>query len=171
MLVAKCLKKMNRFHDYFVRALGILALVLVLIGFYNVVTRNISKTVGVQLSSNSMLELQVFLYNIIFMLGSVSAMHAGRHVRVDIFYDNMPTIAQKWINTLGYLLFTVPFALVIFRYSSVWAYKSWRVGEVSDDPGGLLLYPLKLLVPLTLVCIILQAVLEVIKIWSTPSES
>lgn len=140
------------------------ALSLVLIGFYNVLTRNLSSLIGVQLTSNSILELQIYLFNALFLLGCSVTMSVNKHVRVDIIYSTLSCRSKALIDLIGYLIFTIPFCLVSLRYALPWAYRSFNVFEVSDDPGGLPIYPLKAMIPTMLVLVLLQVVSECLKL-------
>ncbi|MFO7859360.1 MAG: C4-dicarboxylate ABC transporter substrate-binding protein, partial [Ectothiorhodospiraceae bacterium] len=57
-------------NDGIGRAVGWLAALLVIVGVVNVVGRYAGSFLGMQLSSNSLLEAQTYLYSLIFLLGA-----------------------------------------------------------------------------------------------------
>ncbi|OQX43198.1 MAG: C4-dicarboxylate ABC transporter substrate-binding protein, partial [Candidatus Sedimenticola endophacoides] len=68
------------------RSLSWLVLLMVLIGVYNAVTRKLSQTIGMDLSSNMYIEAQWYMFSIIFLWGGAYTLKHGGHVRVDILY-------------------------------------------------------------------------------------
>jgi TRAP-type mannitol/chloroaromatic compound transport system permease small subunit len=52
---------------------------------------------------------------------------------------------------------------LVFYYSAAMAARSLLTGEVSNDAGGLILWPAKMLLPLGFGLLLLQALSEVIK--------
>jgi TRAP-type mannitol/chloroaromatic compound transport system permease small subunit len=57
----------------------------------------------------------------------------------------------------------MPFAVFMAYISWPWFVESWSIQETSANAGGLLRWPVKLLLPLGFGLLILQAVSEVIK--------
>lgn len=62
-----------------------LTLLLVGIGFYNVAARYIGRFIGQNLSSNSWIELQWYIYSVIFFLIFAYNLRHDVNVRVDFF--------------------------------------------------------------------------------------
>lgn len=83
------------------------------------------------------IELEWHLFAAIFLLGAAYAYKNDQHVRVDVFYQNMPPIRKAWINLVGNLVFLLPWTIVVIYVSSKYTYQSWLVREISPDPGGL----------------------------------
>jgi TRAP-type mannitol/chloroaromatic compound transport system permease small subunit len=145
------------------RAAAWLALAMVLIGAFNAVARYLGRYIGVNLSSNAYLELQWYLFSMLFLLGAAWALRENAHVRVDVLYSRLSTRAQSLINILGTLLLLVPFSAFVLWVSSPVVRSSWRIREGSPDPGGLPRYPLKALILVCFALLLLQAVSELIK--------
>ncbi len=82
-------------------------------------------------------ESVTWMHAAVFMLGAAYTLQQEEHVRVDIFYRNLPPTRQAWVNLFGVLFFVIP--LTIFFVIESWDYvaASWRIREVSRDAGGL----------------------------------
>jgi TRAP-type mannitol/chloroaromatic compound transport system permease small subunit len=115
------------------------------------------------LSSNAWLEMQWYLFAAMVMLGTASALNRNEHVRVDILYGRASTRTQLWIDIFGALLFLLPATVLIGWLSWPMFLKSWQIGEMSLNAGGLLRWPVKILVPLGMALLTLQGLSEIIK--------
>ncbi|OQX34983.1 MAG: hypothetical protein B0D96_07965 [Candidatus Sedimenticola endophacoides] len=103
------------------RSLSWLVLLMVLIGVYNAVTRKLSQTIGMDLSSNMYIEAQWYMFSIIFLWGGAYTLKHGGHVRVDILYSRARLRIKAWIDILGTLLFLMPLSLLIIWVSLPYA--------------------------------------------------
>jgi TRAP-type mannitol/chloroaromatic compound transport system permease small subunit len=140
-----------------------LVLLMVLIGAFNAVARYLGRYMGVSLSSNAYLELQWYLFSIIFLLGAAYALREDAHVRVDVIYGRVSARARSIINIAGTIVFLIPFCVFLLWVSSPVIRASWRVREGSPDPGGLPRYPLKAMIIVCFALLLLQAISELIK--------
>ena len=131
-------------------------LALVLIGSGNAIARYVGKFSGVQLSSNLYLELQWYLFSLLFLLGAARTLQRDAHVRVDIFYGRLNPRAKAWLDLMGTLLFMIPFCGLLIWSSLPTVYHSWQSLEMSPDPGGLARYPIKTLLPVAFTLLLLQ---------------
>ena len=115
------------------------------------------------ISSNAWLEIQWYMFGAVVMLGASYTLKRNEHVRVDIVYANVSTRRQIGIDIFGFILFMLP-ATVIMTYLS-WPifYNSWAQGEVSANAGGLIRWPVKILLPLGFFLLSLQGISELIK--------
>jgi TRAP-type mannitol/chloroaromatic compound transport system permease small subunit len=145
------------------RAAAWLALVMVLVGAFNAVARYLGRYVGVNLSANVYLELQWYLFSMLFLLGAAWALRENAHVRVDVMFARLSERGQSLINILGTLLLLVPFCTFVLWVSVPVVRSSWIIREGSPDPGGLPRYPLKAMILVCFVLLLLQAVSELIK--------
>ena len=118
---------------------------------------------GFSLSSNAWLEIQWYLFGAIFMLGAPYTLKINGHVRVDIVYGNVSARAQIWIDLLGGIFFLMPAAVVIGWMSWPIFVDAVRSGEMSNNAGGLLRWPIKLFLPLGFGLLALQGLSEIIK--------
>jgi TRAP-type mannitol/chloroaromatic compound transport system permease small subunit len=118
---------------------------------------------GFSFSSNAWLEIQWYLFAAMFMLGAPYTLKRNEHVRVDVVYGSLPARAKLWIDLLGAILFLMPPVLIIGWMSWPVFVSSWRSGEVSSNAGGLIRWPVVLLMPLGFGLLALQGVSEIIK--------
>jgi len=114
-------------------------------------------------SSNAWLEIQWYLFGAIFLLGAGYTLKHNGHVRIDIFYNRLPPRGQAWVDLLGGVLFLLPMAVLLAWLAWAMLLEDWTSGEMSADAGGLLRWPVKLLLPLGFALLALQGLSEVIK--------
>jgi TRAP-type mannitol/chloroaromatic compound transport system permease small subunit len=114
-------------------------------------------------SSNAWLEIQWYLFAAMFMLGAPYTLRMNEHVRVDILYGNVSPKVQLWIDLLGGILFLLPATIIIGWMSWPIFVDSFVSGEVSNNAGGLIRWPVKLLMPLGFGLLTLQGISEIIK--------
>lgn len=150
--------KLDRFQDRFGKWLYWLALAMVVVGGFNTIVRYLDKFTGMGISSNMYLELQWYLFSILFLLGAAYTLRHDDHVRVDILYSRLSAKGKAWVNVLGTLLLLVPFCVLMLWVSWPAVANSWAVMEVSPDPGGLPRYPIKTVVPIAFVLILVQGI-------------
>ena len=144
---------------------------VVIIGFYNVFVRYVGRFTGTQLSSNVYIELQWYLYSIIFLLGFPYILKHGVNVRVDILYAQWGPKTQAWVDFLATLLLLIPFCIVglTVTYNPVltsWGLLpdgTWGEWEVSPDPGGLPRAPIKSMIIVGFGLMLLQSISQLIK--------
>ncbi len=154
----------TRFMDRMTGGLGRfiswLTLAMVLIGAYNAIARYLGRFIGVNLSSNLYLELQWYLFSLIFLLGAGFALKDDAHVRVDVVYGRLRTRTRALINVIGATLMLIPFSIFVLWVSWPSIRNSWVVREASPDPGGLPRYPLKAVILVAFVLLLAQGVAE-----------
>ena len=114
-------------------------------------------------SSNGWLELQWYLFSAVFLLASGYTLLHNEHVRIDVINGHLPPRLRAWIDLLGGLFFLLPMALIIMVLSWPLVVESVLRDEVSSDAGGLLRWPVKLLIPAGFLLLALQGVSEIIK--------
>ena len=115
------------------------------------------------ISSNAWLEIQWYLFAAIVMMGASYTLKVNVHVRVDILYTHLSERGKEWLDVLGTAIFLVPSMLVISYYSWPFFMQSWQVQEVSGNAGGLIRWPVKLLVPVGFFLVAMQGISEIIK--------
>lgn len=139
------------------------SLIMVLLGVYNVITRYLGTFMGVQLSSNTYLELQTYAYNLIFLLGAPYVLLKNSHVRIDLISDRLSHHQRAAMDIFGAIFLLVPLCLMGIYFSQGYVATSFRQLETSPNPGGLLRYPIKFIIIVAFVLLILQALSETIK--------
>lgn len=136
---------------------------MVLIAAFNAIARYAGRYVGVNLSSNAYIELQWYLFSLVFLLGAAYALRHDAHVRVDLVYGRLGPRGRAWIDLLGTVLFLLPFSVLMLWVSYPSIRASWEIREVSPDPGGLPRYPIKAVILVAFALLILQGISELIK--------
>jgi TRAP-type mannitol/chloroaromatic compound transport system permease small subunit len=114
-------------------------------------------------SSNAWLEIQWYMFGAMFLLAAGYALKHEEHVRVDVFFSKMTPKQQAWLDVFGGILFLMPMAVIIAWLSIPMVVNSIKIWEHSSDPGGLLRWPIKIMIPLGFVCLAIQGVAEIIK--------
>ena len=142
-----------------------LVLFMVLVGVWNVVGRYIGRLIGQNLTSNALIEIQWYLFDLVFLLGAAYALKHNEHVRVDLLYKDLNSRRKALINFLGSIIFLIPFCGLMIYYSWGTIINSWNILEISPDPGGLPRYPIKSVIIISLLLLILQGISEAIKNW------
>lgn len=145
------------------RGVSWLVLLMVLIGAFNAVARYAGRYIGLNLSSNIYLELQWYLFSLVFLLGAAYALREDSHVRVDVLFASLSARGRSWINLLGTALLLIPFCVFTLWVSFTPIMNSIRIREGSPDPGGLARYPLKVCILVCFALLILQGISEFIK--------
>lgn len=150
-------------NEWMGRFAVITCLLMVVVGFWNVVARYIGQYLKMNLASNSLIEGQWYLFTIVFLFGAAYTLRRNEHVRVDVVYMRLNDRQKAWVNLLGSLLFLIPFCIIVIEVSIPWLSFSWKILEMSSDPGGLPRYPLKTILPIAFGLLALQGVSEAIK--------
>ncbi|MEL6442331.1 MAG: TRAP transporter small permease subunit [Cyanobacteria bacterium J06621_8] len=148
-----------------------LVLLMVAVGAWNVLGRYLGKIIGTNLTSNSLIEIQWYLFDIVFLFGAAYALKYNEHVRVDILYKNWNRRRKALANFLGNLIFLIPFSSLLIFYSRKFVINSWKIREMSPDPGGLPRYPIKIAIIIAFILLILQGIAEAIKNWQIYRET
>jgi TRAP-type mannitol/chloroaromatic compound transport system permease small subunit len=166
----------DRVNDVIGRLVRWLVLAMIAIGVWNVIARDMVPWLDqkfsfspefsnglANLSSNAFIEAQWYLFDLLFLLGVAYVIQSDRHVRVDLLYKDYTPKRKALINLLGTIFFLIPFDLVIMYYSWGFVMRSWRDQEVSPNPGGLAVYPIKTMIVVGFTLLLLQAISEIIK--------
>ena len=114
-------------------------------------------------SSNAWLEVQWYMFAVIVMFGAAYTLKRNEHVRVDILYMTLSRRGQLWIDILGALVFLLPTCAILAWLSWPFFMQSFNVYEHSSNAGGLLRWPIKLVLPVGFALVALQGISELIK--------
>jgi TRAP-type mannitol/chloroaromatic compound transport system permease small subunit len=158
----KSLLALARLIDALTERVGRLAIWLVLIATLISAGNALSRYLLGE-SSNAWLEIQWYLFGGMFLLAAGYTLKHNGHVRIDIFYNRFGPRGQAWIDLAGGLLFLLPMALLLMWLSWPMFHEAWVMHEMSPDAGGLVRWPVKLLLPVGFGLLALQGVAEVIK--------
>ena len=112
------------------------------------------------MGSNAWLELQWYLFAFLVLFGAANTLRINGHVRVDLIYGRLSQRGQVWLDLVCLGLFLMPATVLIAYMSWPLFFDSWRVGEVSGNAGGLVRWPVKLLLPVGFALLALQGLAE-----------
>lgn len=140
------------------RAVGVLVIVVALIGAGNAILRYAGRFAERSLISNGWLELQWYMFALVFLLGAAVTLRDDAHVRVDVLYSRLSERKRAWIDVLGTLLFLIPFCILMIWTAWSPVVSSWSIWETSPDPGGLPRWPIKTVVPIAFILLLLQGI-------------
>ena len=157
-LLLKICRLIDIANDRIGRTAYWLVLVAVIISSGNAALRYLLNT-----SSNAWLEVQWYLFSAIVLLCAGYVLLCNEHVRIDIFFGRLPTRQRSWVDILGGVFFLLPICLVIGILSWPMFIESYMRHEVSGDAGGLLRWPVKLLIPIGFFLLAAQGVSEIVK--------
>ncbi len=115
------------------------------------------------MSSNGWLEIQWYMFSAMFLLGAAYTLKLNEHVRVDVVYMSVGDRGRLWIDLFGFIFFFFPVIFVMLWLSWPFFIDAYRSGEMSTSAGGLLRWPVKLLLPLGFFLLLLQGISETIK--------
>jgi TRAP-type mannitol/chloroaromatic compound transport system permease small subunit len=156
------LLKLSAMIDRLNEQFGVLANYLVLFACL-ISAGNAASRYLFNLSSNGWLEIQWYLFAGMVLLGGPYTLKMNEHVRVDLFYGMASERAKIWIDVAGGLLFLLPICAILTYFTWGWFVESWQINEASSNAGGLIRWPVKLLMPVGFVLMILQGISEIIK--------
>lgn len=156
--VLKLSRGIDRVTEAIGKSVGWLILVAILVSAANATVRKIFNE-----SSNAWLELQWYLYGAAFLLAAANTLKQNEHIRIDIVYGALSRNTQHWIDLLGHLLFLMPFVVLMDVYLGPWVLRSYQSGEVSNNAGGLILWPAKALLLAGFALLTVQGLSEIIK--------
>lgn len=135
-----------------------LVLASVLISAVNAVIRK-----AFDYSSNAWLEIQWYLYAGVFLLGAAYTLLHNEHVRIDVLSSRLSARGRNWIDVFGIVFFLFPFVYQTVKLSLPIVINAIASGEVSTNAGGLIRWPVYILVPIGFSLLGLQGVSELIK--------
>lgn len=135
-----------------------LILATVLLSAGNAVVRK-----AFRISSNALLEIQWYFFAAVFLLCAGYVFLNNAHVRIDFVSARLSARARSWIDIGGIVVVLLPLCWLLIQLSWPLVIDAWISGEVSSNAGGLLRWPVYLLVPLGMGLLLMQGVAELIK--------
>jgi len=148
----------DRLNEWIGRKVAWLGLAAVLVCTASALARY-----ALNIGSNAWLEMQWYLNSAVFLLVAGYTFNRNEHVRIDVLSSRFPARVQAWIEIVCSILFLLPTVLIIAWYSWPSLVNSIHVGEYSSDPGGLIRWPVRLLIPVAFTLLGLQGVSQIIK--------
>jgi TRAP-type mannitol/chloroaromatic compound transport system permease small subunit len=115
------------------------------------------------IGSNAWLEIQWYLFAGVFMLGVGYVMLKNAHVRIDFISSKLSKRTNAIIDAIGIVIFTIPLSIIMIDLGWPLFSQALRTGEMSQNAGGLIRWPVWALLPLGFAILLLQALSELIK--------
>lgn len=135
-----------------------LVLLSVLISAGNATVRKVFDT-----SSNAWLEIQWYLFAAVFLLCAGYTLLHNEHVRIDVITARFSKRVQIWVDIVGLVAFLLPFVGLTVWLSWTFFKNGWDSGEMSSNAGGLIRWPVFLLMPVGFALLGLQGLSELVK--------
>lgn len=140
------------------KAVSWVTLLVVIVSAGNAIVRKVFHT-----SSNAWLEMQWYMFGAMFLLTAGYTLLKNDHVRVDILASRLSHRKQVWIEIFGVLFFLMPACLLIMYLSWPVFMDSYLTNEHSSNSGGLIRWPVKLLIPVGFALLVLAGFSHLIK--------
>ena len=155
----RAVRAIDRFTDYTGTLVAWLNVPLVLAIVYEVVARYLFDAPTIWAY-----DVAYMLYAAIFMLGAAYALHKGAHIRTDFFFEKWSVRTRGWIDSVAYLGFFFPSLIVLLAVGWGEGWYALQIGETSEQtPWRPILWPFKMVVPLTCLLLMIQGISETIK--------
>jgi len=135
-----------------------LLLLMVLVSTVNAVLRK-----AFSIGSNAWLELQWYLFAAVFLLGAGYTFLHNAHVRIDFVASRLSARTRNIVDIVGILAFLVPLCWLLLQLSWPLFVNAWKSGEMSQNAGGLIRWPVTLMIPAGMVLLLAQAASELVK--------
>lgn len=148
----------DAFNERIGRVIMWLILAAVLLSAGNAIVRK-----AFRMGSTALIEMQWYLFSGVFMLGAGYAFLKNAHVRIDFVSGRLSARTRSWIDIAGIVFFLVPLCLIIIRLSWPLFVNAWISGEMSQNAGGLIRWPVFFLLPLGMALLLMQSASELIK--------
>ncbi len=151
-------RTIDRLNEFIGKTVMWAIFVAILVSAVNAVVRKVFNV-----SSNAWLELQWYLFGAAFMLASAYTLKQNEHIRIDIFYGTRSRRTQHWIDLVGHVLFLMPFVVLMAWMLVPYAWQAWKIGQISTNSGGLIIWPARALLAAGFILLVLQGISEIIK--------
>jgi TRAP-type mannitol/chloroaromatic compound transport system permease small subunit len=156
------LLKLSAGIDKFNELIGKLVMWLVLAAVI-ISAGNASLRKAFNIGSNAWLEIQWYLFAGVFMLGVGYVMLKNAHVRIDFISSKLSKRTNAIIDAIGIVVFTIPLAIIMIDFAWPVFVRALNTGEMSQNAGGLIRWPVWALLPAGFGILLLQALSELIK--------
>jgi TRAP-type mannitol/chloroaromatic compound transport system permease small subunit len=148
----------DRLNEFVGRWVAWLVFAAVLISAVNAVVRKAFNT-----SSNAFLEIQWYLFAAVFLLAAGYTMLRQEHVKIDVILVRFSKRTQIKVEIFGIVAFLFPFCVTVVTLVWPLVVQAYVTGEMSNNAGGLVRWPVFALVPAGFTLLGLQGVSELIK--------
>ncbi len=148
----------DRINEFIGKWVAWLILAAVVVSSVNAVVRKVFNW-----SSNGLLEIQWYFFAAVFLLCAGYTMLRNEHVKIDVILHLYSKRKQIWVDIIGIIFFLFPFVVAVVVLSWPLFVDSFKTGEMSQNAGGLIRWPVFMLVPIGFTLLGIQGVSELIK--------
>lgn len=156
----------GQISEFFGEISKYLVIVTIILGVSNVVLRYAGQLIGVKLVNNAIIELQWYMYTLVFLFSFAYILKNQINVRVDFWFANQSKQRKALIDLIGHFMALIPYCVLAFMVTWPAVVTSWTQWEVSPDPNGLPRAPIKAMVLVGFGTLLIQAVAEIIKLYA-----
>lgn len=135
-----------------------LILASTLISAVNAIVRKIFNV-----SSNAYLEVQWYLFAASFLIAAAYTLLHNEHVRIDVVASRFARRTQVKMEALGFVFMLIPVCIAVLHYSWSFVVNGYVTGEMSGNSGGLIRWPVYVMIPIGFSLLLLQGISELIK--------
>ena len=114
-------------------------------------------------SSNGYLEVQWYLFAWSFLIAAGYTLLKRDHVRIDVLNSRFPKKLQIAVEIFGLVFFLTPLCVIVLYFTIPLTIQMYQSGEMSNNPGGLIRWPVWLALPVGFSLLMLQGWSELIK--------
>lgn len=118
---------------------------------------------GLDWSSNSLIEIQWYLFAYMVMVGAPIVLKLNEHVRVDLIYGKLKGNGPVYVDLFGLVFFLLPVIGLLAWLSWPYFLQTYTSNEMSQNAGGLIRWPVVIAMPLGFGMMWLQGWAEIIK--------
>ena len=118
---------------------------------------------GFDWSSNAYVEIQWYLFAYMVMAGAPIVLKLNEHVRVDLIYGKLKGNKPVYVDLFGLVVFLLPVITLLMILSWRYFLNTYISGEMSQNAGGLIRWPVVLSLPLGFALMVLQGLSEIVK--------
>ena len=158
-MIEKIVAKIEKLSELFGSISSWIILVLIFSTVYEVFSRYMLNSPTIW-----SFEISYMAVGCIILLGSALTLKQGAHIRIDLFYSNLPQRKKNLINIFGYLILYIPLGLWLTYQLFLYAYEAFQTGEQSGESAwNPIIWPYRLVFSLGIFLLTLQSIAEVIK--------
>ena len=115
------------------------------------------------------MELAVLLFGPYFLLGGPYLLHLKGHVALDLVSQRLNPTWQRSMDLVNYTMIVL-FCAILLYFSIPAAWSSWNYKETSFSAWNPPIWPVKVTVPLALAMMLLQAMVEWLRVMFEHSD-
>lgn len=148
----------DRINEFVGKSIIWLVLAAAVISAGNAISRK-----AFNIGSNAFLEIQWYLFAAVFTLGAGYVFLKNGHVRIDVVANKLSRRTRIIIDIVGIVGFLLPLTILMVDLAWPIVVQGYVSGEMSSNAGGLIRWPMYVLLPAGFTLLGLQGVSELIK--------